>query len=748
MTLHKSWLLSILIAVSVVFPHAFGLRAAAQEVEAPEADSGIYKREYQATDWLKQVPGVDYSKDKDIKLKYGDVLATKESPLVFHFGTYQLVISPYSVFRIHGVQGEETEAAVPELLFGEALFVGRDGFLLLPGQNLQSKGRAYIYVDEDKYSMTASFEGGLMVLPVGTDQPIELTPGDMLELGPDGETGDPTGLSQDEIDQYMAEEVPEDAPKVSILGKQQALTLEKLNEYWSKERLILLQPGPESEAGLAIASGEDREEDSTSNVTSPVFDPNQGSTQTTLTFSHTVNVTEDGQAPTEGPEITSIAVAGKTVTLGDIVSLKHSDLTEEAFVISGRTSSDNPEEWILYIKVNDEETQLDKVLTFDHEVKVSQDFPAAPSVYSVMLGDFAAETFSEDSVLTREHLESGRLKITGSAAAGQNILMYPVQVIARKIVSDDEEEVESVIAEFQVEVDLTELNRVEVSIDNGIGWETADDKEDWSYSMSPMDGETYNVKVRAYDVMENVSDEQFEPYTFTYSYKTDTENLRETFEEMMVAFVDEDRVTFLRNTSEDFASNIEDLRDVNELESSVSERFACCTVNINYTISAVDANRDSRRGSVEFSWVDKSGMVSESNYAIFNYVFEDGAWKFVEVVDPNTFLRTSRIAYLIELSIDKTTMTADGEETATLSAHVLDNAGSIVGNGVEVYFTADDGTLSPAVVETYDGNANTTYIAGTTEGVFTITATSGNASDQVSVTVNPISPPLPPDQEE
>jgi hypothetical protein len=188
-----------------------------------------------------------------------------------------------------------------------------------------------------------------------------------------------------------------------------------------------------------------------------------------------------------------------------------------------------------------------------------------------------------------------------------------------------------------------------------------------------------------------------------------------------------------------------DLRDYNELESSISERFSCCRVNINYTITDVDANRDARRGSVEFHWVDRSGMARESNYAIFNYEFVDGAWKFIEVIDPNTFLRASRVAFFIDINVSETTAEADGEDTINVTSHVLDNAGSIVGDGVAVTFTTDNGTMSPAIAYTTNGYAYSTFIAPTTTGTATITATSGSVSDDTSVTINPVTPPLPPD---
>lgn len=722
---------------AVCFPR----HTAAQQTPAPEAATGIFKRDNGVSDWKKQVPGVDYSKDKDIKLKFGDVLATKEETVVFYFGSYTLMIMPYTVFRVNGIQGEEGSTAVPEVLFGEALFKGENGFVRLPGQNIQGSGVVYFTVDEEKYSLMAAIQGEVALLPDGAAEPIKMAEGDLLELGPEGETGEVEKLEPEDIAAYEEVEAPEDAPRVTILTNQENLTLEKLAEYWSKDRISLLQDGPESEVGLAIARGDViKKEEEAGTAPVAVFEPGKGPSQKTLSFSSSVSV-ETSTTQAEGFELTSLTVAGLTATIGDVVNLKFKNLTDKTFKIAGRTKTDEPDKWSLFIKVDDEETQAENITNFERDVRVTQDFANAPSVFGVMIGDYAAQTFQEDSVLTRENLTSGKLPITGNAAAGNNINTYRVQLIGRRTGDDEDYS----LGTFQVEVDLSELDRVEISTDDGIDWKSPQGLDDWTYSFSPMDGEKYKVRVRTYDVMGNESDEQFEPYTFLYRYKTDNEILRETFETMMRAFLDEDRSTFTRNTSENYGSNISDLRDYNELESSIQERFTCCRVNINYTITDVDANRDSRRGSVEFFWVDRSGVAKESNYAIFNYEFVDGAWKFVEVIDPNTFLRASRVAFFLEIDVSDTIVVADGEDTIDVTAHALDNAGSIVGDGVAVTFTTDNGTMNPPIAYTVNGYAYSTYIASISPGTAAITATSGSISDDKSITVNPVTPPLPPD---
>lgn len=721
---------------------------AVAQSDSPAQDAssgkGIFKREKDKQEWQKQVEGVDYAKDKDIKLSYGDVLATKEDTLVFHFANYQIWIQPFSVFRLNSIAaGDDVTAVVPELLFGEALYKGDKGLVLLPGQSLEAQGTAYIVVDEEKYTIIASVDAQQKILPHGSDQAVTVSPAFMVDLGPSGETGEPFDMFEDDVAYYSEMPIPDDAPRVSVNTNQKVLTLEALNEYWTQTRVSLLQNGPESDVGLAISRGEHRQ------ATQPptgdniqVFDPTKGPTQKTMSFSTSVGSTDSSAVIEGAPALTSISIGGVKASIGELLNLTFKNLEDGTIKIVGRATADNPEKWKLVLKINDDETLLESVTSFDYSLRVVQEFPNAPTLYNITIADQPAESFEEGTVLTRENLESGRIKIAGSAAAGQNILNYKIELVAR-----DNEDKEQNIGTFQVDLDLSTLESVEISKDNGISWEAVSGLEEWTNTISPTDGEVYKVRARAQDVMGNKSEEQFDAYEFTYRYKTDNETLREVFESMMRAFLDEDRTTFLRNTSNDYSSNIEDLRDLNELESSIEERFRCCTVSIQYTIQDVYANMQAKTGSVEFYWNDKTGVSRVTNYAVFNFLYEEGAWKFSEVIDPNTFLRASRVAFSVELEIGATELNADGAETTSLRARVLDNAGSIVADYVEVVFTIDNGSASPSTALTIDGYANATYIAGVTPGIATITATSGTAVDSGTITLNPVAPPLPPDQE-
>lgn len=709
------------------------------------ADKGIFKREKDKQEWQKQVEGVDYAKDKDIKITYGDILAAKDESVVFHFSNYQIWMQPFSVFRLNSISAGEGDATavVPELLFGEALFKGSKGLVMLPGQSMQAQGTVYMVVDEEKYSIVASVEGEQTVLPQGAADPLTIPPAFMMDLGPAGETGEPFEMFEDDVATYSQQEVPEDSPRVSVKTDQQAVSLEALNEYWNQTRVSLLQDGPESEAGLAIARGEHRQKQPEQVETVQTFTPAEGPVQKTLSFSTSVSSGDSKTALEGAPVLTSVTIGGVSASIGEVLNLTHKNIADDSIKVAGRATVANADKWKLVLKINDEETPLDNITSFDVSIRVVQEFPNAPVVYNVTIADQAAQSFEEDSMLTREDMESGRIRVAGNASPGRNILTYKLEFVAR-----DNEDKEQSIGSFQADVDVSELQSVEVSKDDGISWEPASGIENWTFVISPSDGETYKVRARATDVMGNRSEEQFDAYIFQYRTKTNNEMLREVFDAMMRAFLDKDRTTFIRSTSNDYGSNIEDLRDLNELETSIEERFRCCTVNIQYTVQDVYTNIQAKTGSVEFNWTDKTGVSRTTNYAVFNYLYEEGEWKFSEVIDPNTFLRASRTAYFIELQADAFELDADGTQTTQVTARVLDNAGSIVADNVQVNFQTDNGTMSPAAALTSDGNAVATYIAGTSPGTATIIATSGNASNSTTITLNPVAPPLPPDEEQ
>lgn len=727
----------------IVLMAAFIFSSSPARAQKPAAPAGadLFKRERGSKDWKAQTPGVDYAPEKPIVLNPGEIISTKEKELVFKFSDGStLLLMPYSTVRMQGSGEEGSVKGAPELLFGEALFKGEGGRVLLPGQVVDCRGVAYLIVDDEKYSMVASVSGAQSVLPASATEKIPVAEGSYLELGPAGETGVPDAMTPEDIQMYKDAVIPEDAPRIVENKDAAPEKIEPLAEVWTRERVTLLADGPESPAGLAIAQGLTQQKGPVEETpeTIQVFDKTKAPVKKTLSFSTTVQSTSESKSD-DIPKLTSITIARKSATIGETLSLKFKDLDSKAIVVSGKASAPDPAQWRLFMKVNGDETKIDGLQSFEQQIRVSVEFANPPKILGATIGDQPVQTLGDDAVLTRENLASGKMKVLGNAEPARTILTYKIEFIAR-----DAEDKEYPVGSFPVEVDLTELSTVEVTTDGGSGWEKAKGLDDWSYSFTPSDGEKYKVKIRAYDVWENVSEDQLEPYEFTYSYKTESELVKDAFTNLMRAFLDKDRSTFFKYVAQDFRSNIDDLRDYNDLRTSVEERFRCCSANINYTVRETDGDRAAKRGTVDFYWLDKSGTSSERNSAFFYFTLEDGDWKLSDVQDPNTFLHASRNAYLIELSLTSTRLTADGESTLTARAHVLDNAGSIVADNVPVNFTVDNGLMNPATAMTFNGYAESVYTASTSPGTATITAMSGSISAQITITLDPIAPPGPP----
>lgn len=728
---------------ALLFAFAFAIAScAAAQTAGEKKGSGVYKKESEQQVWKQFVDKVDYDTERKAGIKYGDIIATNEKSVLLTLGDASLWMAPYSVFRVNSEDVGGKTVSIPELLFGEAYFSGAAGTVAMPGQRIECSGRAYLVVDEEKFSMVTSLDGGQKVLPTGATEYVDVPAATQLELGPAGETGELAEMAPEDLEFYSRQETGKGDIGITIADGAIVIATVPMAEFWSRERVALLQDGPESEAGLAIARGlfqQEKEDVTQENI--QVFDKTKGPVQKNFSFSTSVAVsTKDETAA--GPELTSMTIGGKKVVSGETIELEFKNLEDLTIQLAGKVKNVK-EGTKLYLKVGDDEKLLDGTDIFDYEIKVVQDSFEVPRVMGVMIADKAGESLQEDEFFTRENLVSGKLEVAGSAEAGRNVLNYAVELIAR---TGDTEETQ--LGKFQVELNLSEIQRVEVSVDDGIGWENAKGTDNWTYALKPSDGETYKIKARAYDVMEHVSEDQFEGYAFNYSYKTEAEKVREVFDMQMRAFLDEDRTTFMRNTSQDFNSNITDLRDYNELDTSLQNRFTCCDINVQYTVNDVTGDRESGRGSVGFYWTPRSitGGAGTTNYADFNYVLEEGNWLLAEVVDPNTFLRASQIANAINLTLEKTVMDADGFGTCQVTAEVLDIAGSIVADGVEVSFSTNLGSMSPSTEDTANGYVRSTFTAPTTDGTATITVTSGSVSAQATITLNPVQPPLPPDE--
>ncbi len=93
----------------------------------------------------------------------------------------------------------------------------------------------------------------------------------------------------------------------------------------------------------------------------------------------------------------------------------------------------------------------------------------------------------------------------------------------------------------------------------------------------------------------------------------------------------------------------------------------------------------------------------------------------------------------ISLAASVLTLTANGSDTSTITATLIDQFGNDVADGTTVTFSIESGSgsLSSNTATTTSGQAQVTYTAGTTSGTVTIKVLSGSVSETVNLTLNP-----------
>src|SRR5262245_20825412 len=91
----------------------------------------------------------------------------------------------------------------------------------------------------------------------------------------------------------------------------------------------------------------------------------------------------------------------------------------------------------------------------------------------------------------------------------------------------------------------------------------------------------------------------------------------------------------------------------------------------------------------------------------------------------DTMPLTSPTGSTISLAVDKNVLPLGGQ--TTVSAVVIESAGTPVHNGTSVTFLTTVGSFNPVEAQTFNGIATTTFLAGSASGVATIHAFSGGA---------------------
>lgn len=409
----------------------------------------------------------------------------------------------------------------------------------------------------------------------------------------------------------------------------------------------------------------------------------------------------------------SITGVVSTPCPGQIVTLTLKKNSDE-ITVSGSNEWSAQDE----INVTDEEAQYSIVATnsagaeseafeFSAEPEVNV---AAPEPLLEMAANATVEDLYSPMTLYRDNIEGGMLELRGSAM----------------------EESAGCVVSY-----------VEVSLDDGGQWNVAEGTDGWTYAFQPSD-ETYYVTVRAANSAGVVSD-QTTSLELTYSNTTEEDNLRAVFDSLIEAYQNKLTSNFTDLTSLDFSTNYEGIEDYSQLETSLDNKFKSTSIiYLKVSVESVTVTEDT--GSVAFSWTTNSSSASYDYYAVFEFVKdEEQLWKFSSVQDDDTFLRYTSVAASILLTALDSDLVGNEIDSTTLIAEVRDSAGNLIGDGTVVTFTSTLGSIGGSPADTFNGDAEAEFFAGSDVGSATVIATSGGVtSNAVTIELHPESGPLPP----
>jgi len=410
-----------------------------------------------------------------------------------------------------------------------------------------------------------------------------------------------------------------------------------------------------------------------------------------------VEKTITGSASTPCGEITEVTVVKDISEL--LVSGTSGWSAADSVSYSDVQSSD--------ISIYAEDTDGEKGPAFEFSVEVETNIPP-PAVSMESIGGEAIEDMFTVVSLYRDSLEGGELLLRGTADS-----------------------------------ESCSIDTVEVSVDDGGSWEEAEGTSSWMYSFAPYEGTMY-IQARAKDSAGTVSDPGM-PLEVEYTYNTLEDELLDIFEQLARAYQDEDTSTFVDLTSADFTSNYEGIADLNELETSLDNKFtAYDDIYLSYSVDTYTVTGET--GRVGFRWNTDQSVSGYPNYGVFVFIREEQTWKFYTVEDDDTFLRYTSQVGSITLSSAVTELPADGNSTASISAEVRDSANNLVSDGTQIFFETDLGSITISSL-TLAGSAMATFTTSAySTGTASIYAESGDVtSNTLSIEIYSELAPLPPD---
>lgn len=454
-----------------------------------------------------------------------------------------------------------------------------------------------------------------------------------------------------------------------------------------------------------------------------------------ISVSALVTFVAEDEACETAPRVTSVSVDGSGASAGGSADVVSNTCAPAAIEISGTASAEcgdvnkvtvtagsdalsvsGKDDWSATFTTDDETSVPVRITVsdsfgnesdaFEFDLNFTRDVPP-PEVSVETVAGLSADGISDRADIYRNMLENGKLVITGAASS-----------------------------------ETCDLDRVEVSTDNGSTWAQAQDAAAWTYEFTPSDGD-YDILARAFDELDNQSGDMFQAVAITYNTKTEEDNLREIFEAMIQAYKDRNTSNFMEYTASSYSSRYDSIEDYNSLDNSLDNKFAANpTLYLRHKIDQITVS--GQEGRVAFQWDADSSTSGYSQYATFIYAKESGAWQFETVEDDNTFLRYTSVAGTMELTSGKTTLIADETDNTTITATIRDTANNLIRDGTVVTFTTTTGSITSSAT-TSGGAATVTFTAGSAIGTATITATTGDLSGTITLTLQPERAPPPPE---
>jgi hypothetical protein len=285
-----------------------------------------------------------------------------------------------------------------------------------------------------------------------------------------------------------------------------------------------------------------------------------------------------------------------------------------------------------------------------------------------------------------------------------------------------------------------DIDRVEISANDGATWARAEGRGSWSYSFVPREG-NYEFVAKAVDAdkQESAVTQMVEVY---YIDKTDEELLRIDFDALMSAYRDKDSGGFMDGVSSMFSSSGSSIEDRSRLDQSLNAKFNEQTsVYVRYLVSSVTVSGNT--GRVMFNWDANKSSAGYTHTGTFVFDLDDEGWKLLTVADADTFLRHTDEAAYISIRASKTQLTANMADTADVSLEVRDSAYNPVKDGTMISLFASSGDIDTTVT-TSEGLAGATYTSGSSAGTAVITALRSGVSRSATIVIVEESPPGPP----